>query len=34
MIDTIKLNNSVIATGDLVFRFARCNKKEPGLKKW
>ena len=32
MIDTIKLYNSVIATGDLVFRFVRCSKKEPGLK--
>ena len=32
MIDTIKLYNSVIATGDLVFKFVRCNEKEPGLK--
>ena len=32
MIDTIKLYNSVIATGDLVFRFVHCNKKEPGVK--
>ena len=32
MIDTIKLYNSVMATSDLVFKFVRCNKKEPGLK--
>ena len=32
MIDTIKLYNSVTATGDLVFKFVRCNEKEPGLK--
>ena len=32
MIDTIKLYNSVIAAGDLVFRLVRCNEKEPGLK--
>lgn len=28
MIVTIKLYNSAIATGDLIFRFVRCNKKE------
>ena len=32
MIDTIKLYNSVIAAGDLVFRLVSCNEKEPGLK--
>ena len=32
MIDTIKLYSSVIATGDLVFKFVRCNKKEPEQK--
>ena len=32
MIGTIKLYNSVIAAGDLVFRLVRCNEKEPGLK--
>ena len=32
MIDTIKLYNSVIATGDIVLKFVRCNKKELGLK--
>ena len=32
MMDTIKLYKNVIARGDLVFRFVRCNKKEPGLK--
>ena len=28
MIDTIKLYNSAIAKGDLVFRFLHCNRKE------
>ena len=32
MIDTIKLYNSVIAAGDLVFKLVRWNEKEPGLK--
>ena len=32
MIDAIKLYNSAISTGNLVFRFVRCNKKELVLK--
>ena len=32
MIDTIKLYNSTIAMGDLIFRFLHCNKKESVLK--
>ena len=32
MIDAIKLYNSAIATGNLVFRFVPCNKKESVLK--
>ena len=32
MIDTIKLYNSAIAMGDLIFRFLHSNKKESGQK--